>query len=59
MVVRDKLKVPINFKDFVIAYSLGKNQKYDDNEADALVENLNKASEAFGVKFSDPGFITC
>lgn len=59
MNVRDKLRIPVQFKDYVIVYSTGQNPKYDDNDADILHNNLIKASEAFGVKFGDPGFITC
>ncbi len=59
MVVKQKLKVPVAFKDYLIVYSCGNNPKIDDNEADALLDNLKKASEAFGVNFSKPGFIAC
>ena len=59
MNVRDKLRITVPFKDYVIVYSTGQNPKYDDNDADALVHNLNKASEAFGVKFGEPGFLAC
>ena len=59
MNVRDKLKNGVNFKDWVIVYSLGKNAKYDDQDADQLHEILVKSSAALGVKFSNPGFITC
>ena len=34
MNVRDKLKNGVNFKDWVIVDSLGKNAKYDDQDAD-------------------------
>jgi hypothetical protein len=44
MVVRDKLRSVIPFKDYAVAYSQGNNPKYDDNDADALVNNLFKAS---------------
>ena len=55
MVVREKLKSAVAFKDYVIVYSTSQDknkQKYDNDDADALVHNLKKASEAFGVKFS-------
>jgi len=58
MVLREKLKTPINFKDYVIVYSLGKDPKFDDREADNLVDILYQASGAFGVNFSKPGFIS-
>lgn len=44
MNVREKLRSTIPFKDYVIVYSVGNNPKYDDNDADALVNNLFKAS---------------
>ena len=59
MNIRDRLKKCVHFKDWVVVYSYGKNAKYDDNDADSLVNLLCKASEAFGIKFEDPGFITC
>jgi len=59
MNIREKLKITIPFKDYVICYSLGKQPKYDDSDADQLVDILKNASGAFGVKFSEPGFITC
>lgn len=59
MNIRDKLRNSIHFKDWVVVYSCGKNAKYDDQDADGLVSLLCKASVAFGVKFDEPGFITC
>ena len=59
MVVKDKLKNSLHFKDWVVVYSYGKNSKYDDQDADDLVSIIKKASNAFGVRFDDPGFITC
>lgn len=59
MNVRDKLKNSVYFKDWVVVYSLGKNPKYDDKDADELVSVLGKAGAAFGIKFDEPGFITC
>ena len=59
MNIRDKLKNSLHFKDWVVIYSYSKNSKYDDQDADTLVEILKKASAAFGVRFEDPGFITC
>lgn len=51
MIVRDKLKEPVDFKDYVVVYSRGKNHKDDDREADELCENLVKASQSFGINF--------
>ncbi len=59
MMVRDRLKQVENFKDWVVVYSLGKNPKFDDKDADALIDVLNQASPAFGIKMNEPGFITC
>jgi aubergine len=59
MNIRDKLRNSVAFKDWVVVYSYGKNTKFDDQDADNLVSILTKASEAFNVKFSEPGFITC
>ena len=57
--IKDRLKNSLHFKDWVVVYSYGKNSKYDDQDADDLVSLIKKASGAFGVKFDDPGFITC
>ena len=51
MNIRDTLKNSKHFKDWVLVYSVGKNPKYDDKDADDLVGILTKASAAFGVKF--------
>jgi len=59
MNIRDKLRSTVNFKDWVVVYSTGKNAKIDDRDADDLVNLLGKASEDFVVKFEEPGFITC
>jgi len=59
MMIKDKLKSSVHFKDWVVIYSYGKNSKYDDEDADNLVSIVKKASQAFGVRFNDPGFITC
>lgn len=42
--IRDKLKKCVDFKDWVVVYSCGKNSKYDDNDADSLVSIIRKAS---------------
>lgn len=59
MNIRDKLRNSTHFKDWVIVYSCGKNPKYDDQDADGLVSLLCKSSSIYGVKFDEPGFITC
>lgn len=51
MVVKDKLKNPVHFKDWVVVYSLGKNPKFDDKDADELVSVMSKAGATFGLKF--------
>ena len=50
---------PIKFNDWTIVYSLGNNAQNDDKDADHLFGLLEKASLAFGVSFSQPGFIAC
>lgn len=55
---KDKVKLAIPFKDWVIVYSQGKNSKYDDKDADDLVSLIQEASKAFGLEFKEPGFIT-
>ncbi len=55
---KDKVKLSIPFKDWVVVYSVGKNSKYDDKDADDLVALIQDASKAFGLQFSEPGFIT-
>lgn len=39
-------------------YSLSKNPKRDDEDADDAVGLLKKSAESYGVKFKEPGFIT-
>jgi aubergine-like protein len=56
---KDKVKQAVNFKDWVIVYSQGKNSSYDDQDADNLSALINEAAKAFGISFSTPGFITC
>lgn len=56
---KDKVKTAIQFKDWVVVYSQGKNPKYDDSDADNLVDLIVNASQTFGIKFEKPGFITC
>jgi hypothetical protein len=59
MNIRDPLKKGEHFKDWVVVYSQGKQPKYDDQDADALYDVIKNASNAFGIKFEPPGFITC
>lgn len=59
MNIRDRLRQCVHFKDWVVVYSHGKNPKYDDGDADSFVSLMINASKAFGVRFDDPGFITC
>jgi aubergine-like protein len=56
---RDKVKESVEFKDWVIVYSLGKNAQYDDQDADDFVDLIHEASAAYKMKFGKPGFITC
>ncbi len=51
MIVRDKLKEPVDFKDYIVVYSRGNNHYDDDREADELCKNLVKASQSFGINF--------
>lgn len=53
------MKESVEFKDWVVVYSQGKNAKYDDNDADDLVDLMMDAAKAYKMKFSKPGFITC
>lgn len=56
---RDRVKERVDFTDWVVVYSQGQNPKYDDGDADNLVSLINEASQAYQIKFKDPGFITC
>lgn len=56
---KDKVKNAVDLKDWVLVYSQGKSSKYDDADADAFVDLMKEASQAYGIKVSDPGFITC
>lgn len=55
---RGVLKEPFNFTDWMFVYSLGKNAKRDDDDADSAVDLLSKAGKTYGLKFKDPGFLT-
>jgi aubergine-like protein len=56
---KDKVKMAIPFKDWVVVYSRGKYAENDDGDADNLAQLIFSASKAFGIQFSEPGFITC
>lgn len=55
---RGVLKEPFNFTDWIFVYSLSKNSKRDDEDADNAVDLLKKSGESYGVKLKDPGFLT-
>lgn len=55
---RGVLKEAYFFADWLFAYSLSKNPKNDDEDADDAIELLKKAGESYGVKFKNPGFAT-
>lgn len=59
LMFKDKVKEAVEFRDYVIVYSQGKNATYDDNDADDFVELMHTASKAYNFKLSKPGFITC
>jgi hypothetical protein len=56
---KDKVKQAVSFKDWVLVYSRGKYPENDDADADNFVQLVYSASKAFGIQFSEPGFITC
>jgi len=56
--IRDPIKEPAYFKDWIFVYSYGNNSKYDDKDSDNAVNLIKKAAVTFGVTFKDPGFIT-
>lgn len=55
---KNTIKNPAKFNNWVLVYSVGKNQKYDDSDADNMAALLRKCSEVFGITVEDPGFIT-
>lgn len=55
---RSVLKEPHTFKDWLFVYSQGKNGQRDDDDADHAVNVLKKSAATYGIKFSEPGFIT-
>ena len=59
LLFRDKVKEAVEFKDWVIVYSQGKNPTYDDNDADDFSDLILTASKAYNFKFQKVGFITC
>jgi len=50
--------MPVHFKNYLIVYSVGKDPDNDDKDADLLFDCLQKASDALGVKFDKPGFLS-
>lgn len=38
---RDRVKERVDFKDWVVVYSVGQNSKYDDGDADNFVGLIN------------------
>ena len=56
---KDKVLEPVKFNDWTLVYSRGNQSKYDDKDADSLFSLLDKASDAFGITFNEPGWITC
>jgi hypothetical protein len=55
MVLRDQLLDPIQLKDYFFVYT--SRGKFDDDDADATYDCLNKASRAFGIKLAQPCFV--
>lgn len=53
--LRDQLLDPIQLKDYFFVYS--SRSKYDDEDADATYEFLNKASRTFGIRINQPIWI--
>ncbi len=49
--IRDPVKQPANFKDWIFVYSYGNNTKYDDKDADNAFGLMKKSAVAFGIKF--------
>ena len=54
---RNKLKNVAQFKDWIFAYSLGRNPDRDDDDADKAFDLLSKAGETYGIKLSKPGYL--
>lgn len=55
---RGVLKEPFNFTDWIFVYSVGKNEKRDNDEADDAVSLMENAAKSYGVKLKNPGFLT-
>jgi hypothetical protein len=43
----------------MVVYSIGKNAKFDNGDADDFVSLIMEASKAYKMKFVEPGFVTC
>lgn len=55
---RGILKEPENFVDWAFVYSIGKNPKKDDNDADDAISLIQDAAKIYGVKFGKVHYIT-
>lgn len=55
MTIRDVLKDPINLKEYYFVYTTRGDR--DDDDADATVDFLQKASKSYGIKLAKPIFI--
>ena len=55
---RGVVKDPSRFKDWIFVYSPGKNRQESDREADRAVALLGRAGDSYGIRFSEPGFIS-
>lgn len=55
MALRDQLLDPINLKDYFFVYTSRGN--WDDDDADATYDMLNKASRAYGIRINKPVWV--
>lgn len=54
---KERVLDPIEFKDFVIVYSLGKYPKDDQADVDEAFGLLKSAGQTFGIKFNVPIYL--
>lgn len=55
---RGTLKEAFNFSSWLFVYSLGKQPKRSDEEADNAVNLLQTAGKTYGIKFANPSWLT-
>ena len=59
MIVKNRLKMPLVFKDYLLVYSDYQKTNYNEKEVETLIDSFIKVGPALGVKFSEPKCLAC